>query len=105
MTDIVLKAHEDLLSFDVSDDALELAAGAARIGASFTLGLARACLSVPVDPVSCISRHFWRDRHEAVFLFALTSAIGTKRTFVFALPMSAFGGKADMRLCTANVCL
>jgi hypothetical protein len=30
MTDIALKAQEDLLSFDVSDDALEIAASAAR---------------------------------------------------------------------------
>ena len=32
------------------------------------------------------------------------SAIGTKRTSLFALHMSAFGGKADMTYCTANVC-
>ena len=32
------------------------------------------------------------------------SAIGTKRTLRVALHMSAFGGKADMELCTANVC-
>jgi hypothetical protein len=38
MTDIALKAQEDLLCFDVSDEALEVAARAARIGASFTLG-------------------------------------------------------------------
>ena len=38
MTDIALKAQEVLLCFDVSDEALEVAAGAARIGASFTLG-------------------------------------------------------------------
>jgi hypothetical protein len=31
------------------------------------------------------------------------SAIGTKRTSLVALHMSAFGGKADMRFCTANV--
>ena len=31
------------------------------------------------------------------------SAIGTKRTFLVALHMSAFGGKADMPFCTANV--
>jgi hypothetical protein len=30
MTDIALKAQEDFLSFDVSDDALEIAASAAR---------------------------------------------------------------------------
>ena len=33
------------------------------------------------------------------------SAFGTKRTSVSALHMSAFGGKADMPFCTANVCL
>ena len=31
------------------------------------------------------------------------SASGTKRTWTCALPMSAFGGKADMPFCTANV--
>ena len=31
------------------------------------------------------------------------SAIGTKRTSASALHMSAFGGKADMAFCTANV--
>jgi hypothetical protein len=33
------------------------------------------------------------------------SAIGTKRTSLVALHMSAFGGKADMPLCPANVLL
>ena len=31
------------------------------------------------------------------------SAIGTKRTYRVAPHMSAFGGKADMGYCTANV--
>ena len=31
------------------------------------------------------------------------SAIGTKRTSLVALHMSAFGGKADMSYCSANV--
>ena len=31
------------------------------------------------------------------------SAIGTKRTSLVALHMSAFGGKADMPFCAANV--
>ena len=31
------------------------------------------------------------------------SAIGTKRTWPSAVHMSAFGGKADMPFCTANV--
>ena len=38
MTDIALKAQEETLSFDVSDETLEVAAGAAKLGASFTLG-------------------------------------------------------------------
>ena len=38
MTDIVIKAQEETLYFDVSDETLEAAAGAAKIGASFTLG-------------------------------------------------------------------
>ena len=32
------------------------------------------------------------------------SAIGTKRTSLFAPHMSAIGGKADMTFCTAHVC-
>ena len=32
------------------------------------------------------------------------STHGTKRTYRVALHMSAFGGKADMTFCTANVC-
>jgi hypothetical protein len=32
------------------------------------------------------------------------SAIGPKRTYPFALHMSAFGGKADMAYRGANVC-
>jgi hypothetical protein len=38
MTDIALKAQEEILSFDVSDEALEVAAGTAKIRESFTLG-------------------------------------------------------------------
>jgi hypothetical protein len=38
MTDIALKAQEETLSFDVSDETLEVAADAAKLGASFTLG-------------------------------------------------------------------
>ena len=33
------------------------------------------------------------------------SAIGTKRTFLVAPHMSAFGGKADMAIAPQNVCL
>jgi hypothetical protein len=32
------------------------------------------------------------------------SAFGPKRTSLFALHMSAFGGKADMTFCGAHVC-
>ena len=35
---------------------------------------------------------------------ARMSAIGTKRTWKNYRNMSAFGGKADMLFCTANVC-
>jgi hypothetical protein len=38
MTDIALRAHEEMPSFDVSDEVLEIAAGAAKLHASFTLG-------------------------------------------------------------------
>ena len=34
----------------------------------------------------------------------LMSAIGPKQTLICAPPMSAFGGKADMTFCYANVC-
>ena len=34
---------------------------------------------------------------------AVMSAFGTKQTWVGAPPMSAFGGKADMAFCGANV--
>jgi hypothetical protein len=37
MSDITLKAQEEMLFLDVSDEVLELAAGAAKV-ASFTLG-------------------------------------------------------------------
>jgi hypothetical protein len=37
-TDIAVKAQEEILSFDVSDEVLEIAAAAARINARFTLG-------------------------------------------------------------------
>jgi hypothetical protein len=38
MADIVVKAQEEMLFSDVSDEVLEVAAGAAKINASFTLG-------------------------------------------------------------------
>lgn len=37
-TDIAVKAQEEILSFDVSDEVLEIAAAAARVNARFTLG-------------------------------------------------------------------
>ena len=38
MTDIALKAQEEMLFLNVSDEALEVAARAAKAHASFTLG-------------------------------------------------------------------
>jgi hypothetical protein len=38
MSDIALKAQEEMLFLDVSDEVLEVAAGAAKVHASFTLG-------------------------------------------------------------------
>ena len=38
MTDIALNAQEETLCFDVSDVTLEVAAGATKLGAGFTLG-------------------------------------------------------------------
>jgi len=38
MKDIAIEVQEKLLFLDVSDEALEVAAGAARVQASFTLG-------------------------------------------------------------------
>jgi hypothetical protein len=50
MTDIVLKAQDETLSFDVSDETLEVAAGAAKIGASFTLGACTGLSECPARP-------------------------------------------------------
>jgi hypothetical protein len=38
MTDIAQKTYEEELSFEVSDEFLEIAAGRPNIGESFTLG-------------------------------------------------------------------
>jgi hypothetical protein len=38
MTDIAVRAQEEIPSLDVSDEVLEIAAGAAKLHASFTLG-------------------------------------------------------------------
>jgi hypothetical protein len=38
MKDIAIEVQEKLLFLDVSDEALEVAAGAAKVHASFTLG-------------------------------------------------------------------
>jgi hypothetical protein len=38
MTNVAQKTQEEILSFDVSDEVLEIAAGAAKLHASFTLG-------------------------------------------------------------------
>jgi len=50
MTDIVIKAQEETLFFDVSDETLEAAAGAAKIGASFTLGSCTGLSECPARP-------------------------------------------------------
>jgi hypothetical protein len=44
------------------------------------------------------------DRIAAVFAALHMSAIGTKRTFRDCVPMSAFGGKADIAQTGLNVC-
>jgi hypothetical protein len=38
MPDIALKTEEEILTFDVSDEALEIIAGTAKEKANFTLG-------------------------------------------------------------------
>jgi hypothetical protein len=50
MTDIVLKAQEEILFLDVSDEALEVAAGAAKVHASFTLGSCTGLSECPGRP-------------------------------------------------------
>jgi hypothetical protein len=47
MTDITLKTEEETLTFDVSDEVLEIAVGAAREQVNFTLG---ACTGLSVCP-------------------------------------------------------
>jgi hypothetical protein len=47
MTDITLKTEEETLTFDVSDEALEIAARASKEKANFTLG---ACTGLNVCP-------------------------------------------------------
>ena len=49
MTDIAQKAEEEVL-LDVSDEALELAAGAAKVQASFTLGSCTGLSECPGSP-------------------------------------------------------
>jgi len=50
MTDIEIKVQKETLSFDVSDETLEAAAGAAKIGASFTLGSCTGLSDCPARP-------------------------------------------------------
>jgi hypothetical protein len=50
MIDMVIKAQEETLSFDVSDETLEAAAGATKIGASFTLGSCTGLSDCPARP-------------------------------------------------------
>ena len=47
MVDITSKTEEEILAFDVSDEALEIAAGASKEKANFTLG---ACSGLSVCP-------------------------------------------------------
>ena len=49
MTDIAQKAQEEII-FDVSDEALEVAADAAKILASFTLGSCTGLSECPGSP-------------------------------------------------------
>jgi len=51
MTDITLKTQEDILSFDVSDEVLEIAGGAAREQTNFTLGSCTGLSECPGSPV------------------------------------------------------
>jgi hypothetical protein len=50
MTDITLKTQEAILTFDVSDEALEIAAGAARKQTKFTLGACTGLSECPASP-------------------------------------------------------
>jgi hypothetical protein len=50
MTDIVLKAQEEILFLYASDEALEVAAGAAKVHASFTLGSCTGLSECPGRP-------------------------------------------------------
>ena len=50
-----------------------------------------------------VPQHANRPRGRGDRMNGWMSAIGTKRTFRVALHMSAFGGKADMACCSANV--
>jgi len=49
MTDIAQKAQDEVL-LDVSDEALEVAAGAAKVHASFTLGSCTGLSECPGSP-------------------------------------------------------
>jgi hypothetical protein len=50
MTDITLKTQEDTLTFDVSDEALEIAASAAREQVNFTLANCTGLSECPGSP-------------------------------------------------------
>jgi hypothetical protein len=50
MTDIRLKAQEKILSYEVSDEALEVAANAAKARVSFTLGSCTGLSECPASP-------------------------------------------------------
>jgi len=50
MTDIRLKTQEDVLIFDISDEVLEIAGGAARAQTNFTLGACTGLSECPGSP-------------------------------------------------------
>jgi putative tryptophan/tyrosine transport system substrate-binding protein len=67
---------------------------------------AASSLAIEVVPTQVTNAADIERSIEAFALAALLrSAIGPKRTSLVAPHMSAFGGKADMASCTANVCL
>ena len=50
MSDNAVKTQEEMLFLDVSDEVLELAAGAAKVHASFTLGSCTGLSECPGRP-------------------------------------------------------
>jgi hypothetical protein len=50
MTDLTLKTQEETVTFDVSDEALEIAGGTAREQMNFTLGACTGLTECPGSP-------------------------------------------------------